>query len=514
MRKRKVTQGMFSGTRSTDLINTVCNLIYFRIANDLVRDRLALQPEDLYHVHQGDDVWISNRNPVWAAALFQVMNRIGFIFGKTKQMFGPAQGEFLRVYFNDGTADGYTARAIVNLILRPVQNSISLLCQEQLSSISNSLTTLSRRGLSLCSLQALYSDLSAHWSQQRAYPGDDRPFPLPKAVMWASSMEGGMDCAPPHLSMKPDFSNINYPKLDISLPPEIEALPATMSEDWVKHLSIKIGGKYPIRADSLVRQAKFTNYISLIRDVSSLNCYKVLKDEWVEAAKAIRNRPTPQLVSIYDPDWATKMEVDTNPRLVSALAPANRDKLSPIYLAQSFNQRLHSQYGDNNKDNTLLSAVMSFITSSPFKNMNTTMTALGLNQLEALQFIMNYSQDSDHKGSVQAKQFLCRILANKDTFPLELLSDAAFAYLSAFRYEQHPALIIDIVARVKTQLLSLSSVYDQQVVRGPLVPTRALRVSHPPLRSKSSLSLKSSEREHRLYRNLYASREPVFLYTF
>ncbi|KAL7302213.1 hypothetical protein TKK_0004888 [Trichogramma kaykai] len=121
---KHVVQGMFSGTRSTDLINTICNLIYLKIAMDIVREKFSLEPVNLYNVHQGDDVWVSNENSLWAAVLFFTMNRMGFVFNSAKQMLGSMRGEFLRVLYSKGQALGYSARALVNLILRPVQNSL------------------------------------------------------------------------------------------------------------------------------------------------------------------------------------------------------------------------------------------------------------------------------------------------------------------------------------------------------------------------------------------------------
>lgn len=123
-KKHKVKQGLFSGTRSTDLLNTVLNIAYFRLACKYVSAQYGLQPRALYNVHQGDDVWTSNTNKLWSRVLYYTMNSMGFVFQEKKQMFGNGAGEYLRVMYRQGKAYGYTQRCLVNYTLRQVQDDM------------------------------------------------------------------------------------------------------------------------------------------------------------------------------------------------------------------------------------------------------------------------------------------------------------------------------------------------------------------------------------------------------
>lgn len=90
-----VTQGMFSGTKSTDVINTHLNIAYTNVATRLVKRYRNIESENILRTHQGDDIWIINSKRHWAACLYYVMNRMGFVFNPIKQMFGHNRGEFL-----------------------------------------------------------------------------------------------------------------------------------------------------------------------------------------------------------------------------------------------------------------------------------------------------------------------------------------------------------------------------------------------------------------------------------
>lgn len=119
----KSVQGMFSGTRNTDLINTLLNRRYLMIARKYVLDGYTIGPDDHYAVHQGDDVWISNKKLHWAALLYYTLNEMGLIFNPMEQMFGHHRGEFLRIYYFNGSAAEYSVRCVVNYILRPLQST-------------------------------------------------------------------------------------------------------------------------------------------------------------------------------------------------------------------------------------------------------------------------------------------------------------------------------------------------------------------------------------------------------
>ena len=58
-KKYMALQGMFSGTRATDVYNTILNLAYFGVALKILEVKFGIRPVNLYHVHQGDDIHMS-----------------------------------------------------------------------------------------------------------------------------------------------------------------------------------------------------------------------------------------------------------------------------------------------------------------------------------------------------------------------------------------------------------------------------------------------------------------------
>ena len=147
--------------------------------------------EALYHVHQGDDVWISNTNKLWARLLFYTMNSMGFVFQESKQMFGRGRGEYLRVLYTQGTANGYLNRAIVNYILRPVQNDITTNVVEWVHTVADGVATLQRRGLNSKVANILWEAGMTQWAKVKLHSMDRAGFRLPPYLIEAQTMQNG-----------------------------------------------------------------------------------------------------------------------------------------------------------------------------------------------------------------------------------------------------------------------------------------------------------------------------------
>ncbi|QQP38418.1 Uncharacterized protein FKW44_018985, partial [Caligus rogercresseyi] len=109
--------------RGTDFVHTLLNLAYFNIARDFLDRWLGLLADDLFHIHKGDDVWVDNKSWLWASGLYNVMRQMDFVFQAGKQLFGFNIGEFLRVLYQSGKAQGYLMRCTGTLILKPLQAS-------------------------------------------------------------------------------------------------------------------------------------------------------------------------------------------------------------------------------------------------------------------------------------------------------------------------------------------------------------------------------------------------------
>ncbi|UHK03212.1 MAG: RNA-dependent RNA polymerase [Sanya nephotettix cincticeps totivirus 2] len=307
--EKKITQGMFSGTRSTDLINTILNLAYFRVADKYVRATLDIKPQALYHTHQGDDVWISTANPEYCAVLYYTINRMGLVTQKHKQMFGSHRGEYLRVLYANGTAMGYLGRAIANFVLKEIQRPLPMDAAANLKMAWDSINTMVRRGLGPLGYSVLWHDQLNHWSKVNEFPGDPRPITIPRKVatapvecgglgfLWGSvstlnrmmycnlrGVEGGSGYAHWHNYQSKSVPTISVPAQAIS-----KETPSNCTDAWVSNLSQSLYKYGDLRSDVLRTANLCSNYadtISVHWRRSMLRKYKRDMSEWVDAVKA------------------------------------------------------------------------------------------------------------------------------------------------------------------------------------------------------------------------------------
>jgi hypothetical protein len=129
-----VTKGLFSGTRTTDLGNTLCNQLYMRVsAASLLQQfpwlRGVYNPDGKfeadnvpleYRVHQGDDVFLAGDRLV-VFMLQQHMLNSGYKLNQHKQLVGHI-GEYLRKSYTTDSAMGFPTRAIANMMVRKFES--------------------------------------------------------------------------------------------------------------------------------------------------------------------------------------------------------------------------------------------------------------------------------------------------------------------------------------------------------------------------------------------------------
>lgn len=101
------------------------------------------------HIHQGDDVWISNKSRLWAIALYNTCAAAGLEFQPSKQLFDVELGEFLRVVYFDGSCRGYVACAVATTIMKPVQGADVVSPAERATALNSQIMTLVRRGFNI-----------------------------------------------------------------------------------------------------------------------------------------------------------------------------------------------------------------------------------------------------------------------------------------------------------------------------------------------------------------------------
>lgn len=262
-------QGMFSGTRSTDLINTILNKVYFEITRKYLAARYQLYPVNLHQVHQGDDVWISTDNRHFCAMLFYQMNAFGFKFNPSKQMFGRGHGEFLRVLYNPEGGTGYCIRSIINYFLKPIQNEKVLDVRAQSQALNDTYHVMHRRGIGIEILNTLWECDLVHWACVKANYNDTGPQNIPSWLIQLDETLGGFGCPRPGFYLKTNIKEIaSLPVLKLKKRRQEDFLPLNMTDDWIKYVSEKLPeGHRIINSNSIRQHLMETNYYSLLKQV-------------------------------------------------------------------------------------------------------------------------------------------------------------------------------------------------------------------------------------------------------
>ena len=82
----------------------------------------------------------------------------------------------------------------------------------------------------------------------------------------------------------------------------------------------------------------------------------------------------------------------------------------------------------------LMCSVLACIASS-FKSVTTTMTALDMDEIQALQFILDYVTHTN-RGSEVARQFIKKLISEWSALPLHILLCASHGHIGVLRYVQ------------------------------------------------------------------------------
>lgn len=424
-RPSKVRQGMFSGTKSTDLINTILNLAYFRVAQDYVAEQYGVLSEDLYHVHQGDDVWLSNKNHLWARLLYYTMHQMGFIFQRSKQMFGEGRGEYLRVLYQNGQASGYLHRALANYILRPLQNDSTQDPVAWANTIQEGVATMCRRGLPVSLAKCIWRNSMNYWVKVKAHNFDRCGVRVPIEAIELAAEQGGLGCPrPSHLVLS--NSAIVLPVL-IANGKVLEGAPAHMTNDWLRHVSAhssKLEALYSIRADALREMSLRTSYASLPQHV-------LRADDWGEFKEAMRSwsqssgRKLARSCQRYrcrdsrDLSYAVSTHYGT-PKCDTASNP----------LLQNIAQVECSPATPATEYMGLSNTLSKIVASSRFKSISSTATAYGMTHQQALTAILAAAGE-DSSASQDTRYDIQHILQHPNPDSLALLQRPGTSLVSA-----------------------------------------------------------------------------------
>lgn len=435
---------MFSGTRSTDLINTILNKTYFAIAMWLLATYYGLLPYEGYFVHQGDDVWFSNAKLHYAAALFSMMCEMGLVFNPSKQMFGCGRGEYLRVLYSGGEALGYANRAVINYILRPIQGITEINAPGWAQELNNSYMGLQRRGICLEMLNTLWDCDVLHWSKVKAHHTDDCPFRIPYACLVTSSLYGGLGVSRPGTMVRCKYPIPEIPVMRSREITGVHGLPCHMTDDWMIHVSSKMPGSDRILASNKLKTALFnSNYSDVLREFGYGLDIKAYKKEWIHWAsqhsdtwgdmqaeyhndipiEQLRLGPTLDLNAVAEfmlGDKHISTWVDT-PYLYMIYQNLNSDKNTPYFSLTK-----------------LIAILRRLATQSVFKDMTMAARALAKDHLEALLWLIDVSRENvasdDNPIGV-----LTTICLNNRRDLLDLLTSMTQLAFQTFEGYSHPA---------------------------------------------------------------------------
>lgn len=478
-----VLQGMFSGTRSTDLINTILNLAYFRVASKSVADIVGSHPSHLYHVHQGDDVWISNEDKLWARLVYAVMNGQGFIFSPPKQMFGQARGEYLRVLYARGTARGYLGRALANFIQRPLQNDVAQTPRAWAATATSGVATLARRGLPRLAVCVLWSDTIQHWCTTRSHPSDKRPVAAPLELIATPSICGGYGAAPPYSVVNSNSIRILPPE-PVARPPSYDLLadlPHAMTEDWVAHVSAKYKAanssqsQRQIRSQLLKEALARDNYSDVAAAITPHSYRRRDKADFTRFVDAILGpKPSPRQVNSRIAKLLLPASLAREERGPPSLPPQEKAPTSACGVAPrllindpTIQANMAGTLGQPSyikKDlqpyNGTQAVLGKMFASSRFKSVNLTTLALGGSKIEAIQAIA-HDQALSSQLDASVSSVLSAATHIDDDVLVGLVSGETSPALSAFAYDCNMGLaqyLSASTASSRLQALALESV--------------------------------------------------------
>ncbi|UUV42284.1 MAG: putative RNA dependent RNA polymerase [Joutseno totivirus] len=355
----KILQGMFSGCRATNFINTLLNVAYFRVANKWVAENLHITPVDLHNIHQGDDVWISNRSRLWAMAVFETMQACGLIFQPSKQMFDICRGEFLRVVYTMEGCRGYIGRSIGTTIMKPIQGTEVTSPSERAVALNSQIMILKRRGMTDRGCELVWDAIVPYSARSKLPNG---ALTIPVSYLMKSYLDNGLDLGYPGTAAERSEPVAAIPIMQLGSKLLEEKIDRNMSKDWANILSRKVQSS--LKYDDLVVALHRANVTDSLRTEDRMQCLRRLEKElrdWLKGNKfgtVIRNR------ALYE----------------ATMTGLGADSVFQLTLRE-LSANLYGKHSQRN--NSMVGNILRAISSSPFKSLSNTMIATGLSTLRA-----------------------------------------------------------------------------------------------------------------------------------
>nr|QYV43092.1 MAG: RNA-dependent RNA polymerase [Totiviridae sp.] len=434
----RVIQGLFSGMRGTDLLNTLLNLAYFRFSARLIEHTFGLRPRRLMNIHKGDDVWIMNESHTWAVVLFNTMKWMGFVFQAGKQLFGRQIGEFLRVLYYQGQARGYLTRCLGTLIIKPLQSSEFGDPSAIVGALTAQIAICHRRGLSAVVCDQVWDAIVPYRSNFRHGHSFHS---MPTWTIQGAAIDGAMDSGHVGTIALRTYSRASIPRLETGNSSLVGYCNDNMARDWVRSVARK--AKMEFDSNKLISTLHKTNLISSSTDQDKMTSVDRLAQRlhsWIGTETFIDQRHRTRL------NWQNL-----------ALTKFEKWLVAYVNAIWRFPDRIRGYIAHE----SLLGIMQAAIASGPFKSLDNLVVALGGSKVDLLFFAIQMTQDLDKKRkALDAYHELTRRL---DASELAVILKGTSCYANSFEPFLHPVLISWVCGRLWQHTLQH---WDPQWTRG------------------------------------------------
>nr|DBA44201.1 TPA_asm: RNA-dependent RNA polymerase [Toti-like virus dasyheleae] len=363
--RTKTTQGMFSGVRSTDFMNTLLNKAYYEALKVRVGEETGLTPIDEMSLHRGDDVWITNKSRLWAAVMYQFGKQTGFEYADPKQMMDIGRGEFLRVNYSRSGARGYVMRSVVTLIEKPLQSALDASPESKAVGLNSQIHLCYRRGLKLKACEILWHAIIPHALRMRKPDGGGVGIPV--GIAMKPKHLGGLDLGPP-MTTGIGTGHNPPPPMYVPVLSRIEkVIPSHMSRDWLALVSQAV--RKPIASHRLLESIHRANITGVMgtrdRMLSTRKLEKTLA-AWLKECKDIGADMNGGRIPFQTED----PKIASVPNIASEIL---------------YDVRCLVEAGQKcGLDRSIVDTIISAVAATPYRHMNSAELALGCGPVEAV----------------------------------------------------------------------------------------------------------------------------------
>lgn len=430
-------QGLFSGNRSTNFTNTINNLAYFLTANRWVKEHLNIMPNQLYNLHQGDDVWIAFKNRIWGMALYAVMKNTGFVFQNEKQLQDKSRGEFLRVLYSHEGAMGYVARSIGTFLLRPLQGEDDISPDARCTALNSQIMILSRRGLNNATTGYIWDATIRHAAKSSLPSGDT--FTLPLKAIYRNFLDGGLDLGKPGTMSERTDKIAPIPTIQYESPDLFKTVERHTTNAWIKIVSEDYKDK--IDSDALGDLLHRINTSDSLRPIDKQRCLSHLHKQLRAWNIKVRDASSvSRSYQVWD-DWLIK-QVKIDDRL---LAVVNR-QMSLIPIKR-----------DVNVQKSKIETIIAALSSSPFKDIASAERALHLGKIKSARTAIKCSKNK--YLSQEAISIMDSIEVRTSKQVLSRVISGVRGIGGTFEYKLHP-IIMSWMNKVCLELALTEAMYS------------------------------------------------------